>query len=37
MLKANYIKMIAKARERNYDMAADNLQWWLDGTGFKKI
>ncbi|WP_394776231.1 hypothetical protein [Flavobacterium sp.] len=36
MLKANYIKMIAKSRERNYNMAADNLQWWLDGTGFTK-
>lgn len=36
MLKANYIKMIAKSRERNYNIAADNLQWWLDGTGFTK-
>ncbi|SHM61452.1 hypothetical protein [Flavobacterium chilense] len=36
MLKANYIKMIEKARERNFNMAADNLQWWLDGTGSTK-
>ncbi|KAF2332470.1 hypothetical protein [Flavobacterium daemonense] len=36
MLKANYIQMIKKARERNYNMAADCLQWWLDGTGFTK-
>jgi hypothetical protein len=36
MLKANYIKMIKKARERNYNMAADCLQWWLDGTGNTK-
>lgn len=28
--------MIKKARERNYNMAADCLQWWLDGTGFTK-
>lgn len=37
MLKANYIKMIEKARERNFNMAADCLQWWLDGTGATKI
>lgn len=37
MLKANYIKMIEKARQRNWDHAADNLQWWLDGSGFTKI
>ncbi|WP_035627837.1 hypothetical protein, partial [Flavobacterium hydatis] len=36
MLKANYIKMIEKARERNFNKAADCLQWWLDGTGFTK-
>ncbi|MEN2400662.1 hypothetical protein GKZ90_0012795 [Flavobacterium sp. MC2016-06] len=36
MLKANYIEMIKKARERNYNMAADCLQWWLDGSGFTK-
>lgn len=36
MLKANYIKMIEKARERNFNMAADCLQWWLDGTGATK-
>jgi|GEM_PF-1154066 len=36
MLKANYIKMIEKARERNFYMAADCLQWWLDGTGSTK-
>jgi len=36
MLKANYVKMIEKARERNFNMAADCLQWWLDGTGFTK-
>jgi hypothetical protein len=36
ILKANYIKMIEKARERNFDKAADCLQWWLDGTGFTK-
>jgi len=28
--------MIKKARERNFNMAADCLQWWLDGTGFTK-
>ena len=28
--------MIKKARERNYNMAADCLQWWLDGSGFTK-
>jgi len=37
MLKANYIKMIEKARQRNWNHAADNLQWWLDGSGFTKI
>jgi hypothetical protein len=37
MLKANYEKMIKKARERNWNHAADNLQWWLDGSGFTKI
>lgn len=37
MLKANYIKMIEKGRQRNWDHAADNLQWWLDGSGFTKI
>jgi hypothetical protein len=36
MLKKNYLKMIKKARERNFNMAADCLQWWLDGTGFTK-
>ncbi|OXG08286.1 hypothetical protein BC749_104347 [Flavobacterium araucananum] len=36
MLKANYIKMIEKSRERNFNMAADCLQWWLDGNGFPK-
>lgn len=36
MLKKNYLEMIKKARERNYNMAADCLQWWLDGTGFIK-
>lgn len=36
MLKANYLKMIEKSRERNFNMAADCLQWWLDGTGFTK-
>lgn len=36
MLKANYLEMIKKARERNFNKAADCLQWWLDGTGFKK-
>ncbi|MCD0476399.1 hypothetical protein LPB87_18560 [Flavobacterium sp. EDS] len=36
MLKANYIKMIEKARERNFNKAADCLQWWLDGTGSTK-
>lgn len=36
MLKQNYLEMIKKARERNYNMAADCLQWWLDGTGFTK-
>ena len=36
MLKANYLEMIKKARERNFNMAADCLQWWLDGTGFTK-
>lgn len=36
MLKANYLKMIEKARDRNFNMAADCLQWWLDGTGFTK-
>lgn len=36
MLKANYIKMIGKARERYFNKAADCLQWWLDGTGFTK-
>jgi hypothetical protein len=36
MLKKNYLEMIKKARERNYNMAADCLQWWLDGTGFTK-
>lgn len=36
MLKANYIKMIEKSRQRNYDMAADCLQWWLDGSGSTK-
>ncbi len=36
MLKKNYLEMIKKARERNFNMAADCLQWWLDGTGFTK-
>ncbi|MET0945778.1 MAG: hypothetical protein ABWY22_10240 [Flavobacterium sp.] len=36
MLKKNYLEMIKKARERNFIMAADCLQWWLDGTGFTK-
>ncbi|MBS7234035.1 hypothetical protein KHA90_23800 [Flavobacterium psychroterrae] len=36
MLKKNYLEMIRKARERNFNMAADCLQWWLDGTGFTK-
>jgi hypothetical protein len=36
MLKANYIKMIETSRGRNYNMAADCLQWWLDGSGFTK-
>ncbi|KIC00272.1 hypothetical protein OA93_01285 [Flavobacterium sp. KMS] len=36
MLKANYIKMIEKSRARNFNMAADCLQWWLDGSGFTK-
>jgi len=36
ILKKNYLEMIKKARERNYNMAADCLQWWLDGTGFSK-
>ena len=36
MLKKNYLEMVKKARERNYNMAADCLQWWLDGTGFTK-
>lgn len=36
MLKANYLKMIEKSRERNFNMSADCLQWWLDGTGFTK-
>ncbi|WP_316635625.1 hypothetical protein [uncultured Flavobacterium sp.] len=36
MLKANYINMIEKSRERNFNMAADCLQWWLDGTGSTK-
>ncbi|MFQ6599832.1 hypothetical protein [Flavobacterium sp. C3NV] len=36
MLKKNYLEMIKKARERNFDMAADCLQWWLDGSGFTK-
>jgi hypothetical protein len=36
MLRANYVEMIKKARERNFNMAADCLQWWLDGTGFTK-
>ncbi|MFH6950020.1 hypothetical protein ACHRV6_16110 [Flavobacterium sp. FlaQc-51] len=36
MLKKNYLEMIKKARERNYNMAADCLQWWLDGSGFTK-
>ncbi|MBF7093586.1 hypothetical protein IUY40_18810 [Flavobacterium sp. ALJ2] len=36
ILKANYVKMIEKARERNFNKAADCLQWWLDGTGFTK-
>jgi hypothetical protein len=36
MLKKNYLEMIKKARERNFNMAADCLQWWLDGSGFTK-
>jgi len=36
MLKKNYLEMIRKARGRNFNMAADCLQWWLDGTGFTK-
>jgi hypothetical protein len=36
MLRANYVEMIKKARERNFNMAADCLQYWLDGTGFTK-
>jgi hypothetical protein len=36
MLKKNYLEMIEKARQRNFNMAADCLQWWLDGTGFTK-
>jgi len=36
MFKKNYLEMIKKARERNFNMAADCLQWWLDGTGFQK-
>jgi hypothetical protein len=36
ILKQNYFEMIKKARERNFNMAADCLQWWLDGTGFTK-
>jgi hypothetical protein len=36
MLKKNYLEMIKKARQRNFNMAADCLQWWLDGTGFTK-
>lgn len=36
MLKKNYLEMIEKARQRNFNMAADCLQWWLDGSGFTK-
>lgn len=36
MLKKNYLEMIKKSRERNFNMAADCLQWWLDGSGFTK-
>ena len=36
MLKKNYLEMIEKARQRNFNMAADCLQWWLGGTGFTK-
>ena len=36
MLKKNYLEMIKKSRERNFNMAADCLQWWLDGRGFTK-
>lgn len=36
MLKKNYLAMIEKSRQRNFNMAADCLQWWLDGTGFTK-
>lgn len=36
MLKKNYLEMIKKARDRNFNMAADCLQWWLDGSGFTK-
>ncbi|MDA6070487.1 hypothetical protein NJT12_12735 [Flavobacterium sp. AC] len=36
MLKKNYLEMIEKSRQRNFNMAADCLQWWLDGTGFTK-
>jgi hypothetical protein len=36
MLKKNYLEMIKKSRERNFNMAADCLQWWLDGSGFQK-
>lgn len=36
MLKKNYLEMIKKARERNFNMAADCLQWWLDWSGFTK-
>lgn len=36
MLKKNYLAMIEKSRQRNFNMAADCLQWWLDGKGFTK-
>lgn len=36
MLKKNYLELIEKARQRNFNMAADCLQWWLDGSGFTK-
>ncbi|MDP5199101.1 hypothetical protein [Flavobacterium sp. DG2-3] len=36
MLKKNYLEMVEKARQRNFNMAADCLQWWLDGSGFTK-
>lgn len=32
-IEANYRRMIASARAKGYNVAADNLEYWLDGSG----